>query len=157
MRKITPDVWGGPMWRTIHVVALGYPRNPSDQVRAAYREFYNSLKTVIPCITCRQGYINIVDDNPVEPALGTTEDLFNWTVVVHNKVNEKLGKMPMTPEFVRTTYLFEDSENSNGTKAELMDPAIDKANLRGFAVYASILLVVVVIAWLVYLLFRPKN
>ena len=147
MRKITPDVWGGPMWRTIHVVALGYPRNPSPETRAQYKAFYDSLRAVIPCVTCRQGYVKIVDESPVDDALGNAEDLFNWTVGVHNKVNEKLGKLPMTPEFVRTQYVFGDA----------VDPAVDRANRTGLATYGLAFLIIAVIAWLVYLLFRPAR
>lgn len=152
MRKITPEVWGGPMWRTIHVVALGYPRNPSPDARKAYKAFYESLRSVIPCATCRQGYVRIYDESPVDAALGNTEDLFNWTVHVHNQVNEKLGKLPMTPEFVRSTYVFGDD-----VQEAPVDPAVDRSNWAALASYGFAFLAVAVIAWLVYLLFRPAR
>lgn len=143
------------MWRTIHVVALGYPHNPPDAVRAAYGAFYNSLKTVIPCAACRQGYVDITDGLPVEAALGSTEDLFNWTVAVHNKVNEKLGKLPMTPDYVRSTYVFGEDSGGTDKPGQLTDPAVDRANLKGVAAHALVLAMIAVAAWLVYILFRP--
>ena len=148
MRKITPSVWGEPMWRTMHIVALGYPHNPSPDIRQAYKTFYDSLRVVIPCVTCRDGYIQIADESPVDAALGNTEDLFHWTVHVHNKVNEKLGKLPMTPEYVRTTYIF-------GTSPEKIDPAVERATWTVVATYGGALVAIAVTAWLVYLLFRP--
>eukprot|EP00873_Tetraselmis_striata_P043802 jgi/Tetstr1/464066/TSEL_008871.t1 len=181
MRKITPDVWGGPMWRTIHVVALGYPRNPSPEIRRQYKAFYDSLRTVIPCITCREGYNRIVDDVPVDDALANSQDLFNWTVHVHNRVNEKLGKLPMTPDFVRSTYVFGDGDGDGGSGSGgggggsggdgggggggdggggggggggAVDPAIDRALWKVLGIYGMAFLIIAIIAWLVYLLFR---
>jgi len=150
MRKITPEIWGGAMWRTIHVVALGYPRNPPPAARAQYKAFYDSLRTVIPCSTCREGYVGIVDDMPVDAALGNPEDLFDWTVRVHNKVNEKLGKLPMTPEFVRENYMFADHSSP-------VDPAVDRSNLAGLAAYGAAFGLIAAAAYLVYLLFRPAR
>lgn len=130
------------MWRTIHVVALGYPPNPQPPVRQAYAAFYNSLKTVIPCVTCRQGYVSIVGEHPVEEALGNPEDLFSWTVLVHNKVNQKLGKEPMSEEYVKDSYMFGDEPKP----AAPVSPAARKA----VAVYALAFLLVILVAWAVY-------
>eukprot|EP00873_Tetraselmis_striata_P033967 jgi/Tetstr1/454231/TSEL_041150.t1 len=148
MKTITPDVWGGPMWRTIHVVALGYPRNAPLQVREAYKAFYDSLRAVIPCAECRRGYIAIADALPVEAALGNREDLFNWTVNVHNKVNEKLNRPPMTADYVRDVYIH--GGDGDG------DPAVDRANMKGAVFYVSAFLLIALTAWLVYLLFRGR-
>lgn len=109
-RTITPSVWGEPMWRTMHVVALGLPRGASEGQRDAYVAFYESLRTVIPCSTCASEYSAIMDSSSPslrEAVSRGADDLFLWTVDVHNRVAERLGKPVMTPEFVREEYLFQ--------------------------------------------------
>jgi hypothetical protein len=108
-RKITPSVWGEPMWRTIHVVALGLPPSPDPATRKAYVDFYESLRTVIPCITCARGYSEIADKTaPGIPAAvdAGADALFSWTVKVHNAVAAKLGQAPMTEDYVLNHYMF---------------------------------------------------
>lgn len=112
MRKITPDIWGEPMWRAIHVVALGLPHEADRATKDAYVAFYESLKTVIPCIQCSQGYTRIVAS--LKPSIAEAVDagsdaLFAWTVDVHNKVAEKLGQDAMTEDYVRDHYMFGDA------------------------------------------------
>lgn len=133
----------------MHVVALGYPYNASDVVKKEYAAFYNSLKTILPCVICRDGYVSIIEAHPVEQALGNTEDLFNWTVMVHNMVNDKLGRLPMTPDYIKTVYIF------GGHEQVPTDPAVDRANLVGMAVYGAVFIVIVLAACGVYVLFRP--
>lgn len=148
MRTITPEVWGGSVWRTMHVVALGFPFNASEDVKKQYAAFYNSFKTTLPCIICRQGYVSIIEAHPVENALGNPEDLFNWTVMVHNMVNEKLGKLPVTPDYVKSVYIF------GGPQAAAPDPAVDRANLSALLVYGIVFIIVLLAAYGTYLLFR---
>ena len=111
-RAVTPGVWGEPMWRTIHVVALGCPPNPREDQKRAYRDFFWSLRTVIPCAACATGYADILRRHPVDDALSGPEDLFKWSVVVHNEVARKLGQPEMSPEYVRTVYIFGETERT---------------------------------------------
>jgi hypothetical protein len=99
------------MWRTIHVVALGYPQNPRPEQKQAYRDFFASLRTVIPCAACAAGYADVLRRHPVDDALSGPGDLFTWSVVVHNEVARKLGQPEMSPEYVRTVYVFGDGRS----------------------------------------------
>jgi hypothetical protein len=152
-KRITPDVWGGPFWRTIHVVAMGYPSNPSTEAKKQYEQFFASLETVIPCAICAQGYAAIVKENPVQQAMGNPEDLFNWTVLVHNKVSEKLRKPPMTPEFVRTVYMFGEECDHRELK---IDPVVFENNWRIVSIYGASFVVLAAIAFALYLMFRSQ-
>jgi hypothetical protein len=93
----------------MHVVALGLPRDPDQRTRDAYVAFFESLTVVIPCGVCAREYARFLRDTP--PGLhaavaGGPADLFAWTVDIHNKVSARLGKPPMTQEYVLEHYLF---------------------------------------------------
>jgi hypothetical protein len=105
------------MWRSMHVVALGCPDSPTPEQARAYTEFFNSLKTVIPCSSCAQGYADIVSAAPLpleRAVAGGGPVLFPWSVEVHNAVARKLGQAPMTPDFVQASYLFGDGPIQGG-------------------------------------------
>jgi hypothetical protein len=90
--KIPPEVWGPIFWHTIHITALGYSPNPTYGHKKAAKEFYESLAFLIPCPVCRQHYETHLQKNPLTPHLDRRDDLFRWTVNLHNAVNETLGK-----------------------------------------------------------------
>jgi hypothetical protein len=54
-------------------------------------DFVEGYKEIIPCLSCRDHFEQVLIDNPVPEA----DDLFKWSVDVHNIVNKRLGK----PEF----------------------------------------------------------
>lgn len=90
--NLPPTAWGPFFWHTIHIAALGYPSNPSYGHKKAAKEFYESLKFLIPCPVCRQHYEEHLHEMAITPFLDRREDLFKWTVDLHNKVNLKLNK-----------------------------------------------------------------
>lgn len=83
-------------WHTIHVVALSYPSNPNYAQKRAAKEFYESMAELIPCPICREHYKEHLKRLPLSPHLDRREDLFRWTVEVHNEVNKILGKPLVT-------------------------------------------------------------
>ncbi len=87
-----PAVWGPFFWHTIHIVALGYSNNPSYAQKRAAKEFYESLVHLIPCPVCREHLTTNLQRLPLTPHLDRRDDLFKWTVELHNMVNESLGK-----------------------------------------------------------------
>ena len=93
---IPPEAWGPFFWHTIHIIALGYPMEPSHAHKKAAKEFYESLKILIPCPICKEHYIAHLEKYPLTPHLDRRTDLFRWTVLLHNEVNKALGKRIFT-------------------------------------------------------------
>jgi hypothetical protein len=83
-------------WHTIHVVALSYPSNPNYAQKRAAKEFYESMAELIPCPMCREHYKEHLKKLPLSPHLDRRDDLFRWTVQLHNEVNVMLKKPIVT-------------------------------------------------------------
>jgi Erv1 / Alr family len=101
---IPPETWGPFFWHTIHIVALGYPTNPSHAHKKAAREFFEALVHLIPCPICREHYTKHISTHPIGPHLDRRSDLFRWTLLLHNEVNKTLGKPPFTEAEVLRHY-----------------------------------------------------
>jgi hypothetical protein len=95
--NLPPSSWGPFFWHTIHIVALGYPTKPTYGHKKAAKEFIESLAFLIPCPICREHFIQHLKEAPISPFLDRREDLFKWTVTLHNKVNKTLNK-PLVSE-----------------------------------------------------------
>lgn len=94
--KLSPQIWGPLFWMTIHIVALGYPKKPTYGDKKAAKEFFESLQYLLPCSECRGHFRELLVKNPITPHLDRRDDLFKYTVMLHNDVNKRLGKPQMT-------------------------------------------------------------
>jgi hypothetical protein len=101
---IPPETWGPFFWHTIHIVALGYSTNPSYNEKKSAKEFFESLRFLIPCPICKDHYNAHLEKYPLTPHLDKRSDLFKWTVLLHNEVNKTLGKRTFTEAEVLTYY-----------------------------------------------------
>lgn len=101
---LPPEAWGPFFWHTIHITALGYPSNPTHAHKKAAKEFFDSLKLLIPCPICRDHYVAHVEKFPITPHLDKRSDLFRWTVLLHNEVNIMLKKKTYTEAEALTYY-----------------------------------------------------
>jgi hypothetical protein len=85
-------VWARPLWRIIHTIGMNFdPEKNCDAVK----EFFQTLSMYIPCPFCKAHYINFCRANPINNIVhsnSTREEVFNWTVLLHNDVNRKLFK-----------------------------------------------------------------
>jgi hypothetical protein len=94
-----PKVWGKYLWTSIHIIALGYPDNPTPDDKQSYKQFYVNLWKVIPCFKCAQNYQRHLDELPIDDgSLTNNMSLFKWTVDMHNIVNKELGKRQWTQD-----------------------------------------------------------
>ena len=94
--RLPPSCWGPPFWLTIHIVALAYSKKPSYGEKKAAKEFYESLQFILPCPICREHLKTHLIKFPISPHLDRREDLFKWTVMLHNEVNTSLNKPTFT-------------------------------------------------------------
>lgn len=125
--KLPPSVWGPFFWHTIHIVALGYPTSPTYSQKRAAKEFYESLRFLIPCPVCREHYTKHLEKMPISPHLDRRDDLFRWTVNVHNEVNALLGK----PRMIESAVLYYYKRIGAIGKNPVIDQnALDEIDMR---------------------------
>jgi hypothetical protein len=79
--------WQRITWTFLHTITLNY----NDQYKQEYLNFFDTLKTIIPCKICRNHYIQNITNNNVK-----CDKIFNWTVDLHNSVNKQRGKHRFT-------------------------------------------------------------
>lgn len=125
--KLPPTVWGPLFWHTIHIVAIGYSNSPTYAQKRAAKEFYESLSQLIPCSVCRQHYTTHLSKNPISPHLDRRDDLFRWTVNLHNEVNASLGKSRMLESSVLYYYR---RIGAMGKNPVIDQNALDEIDLR---------------------------
>lgn len=93
-----PNTWGRQAWHFIHMVALSYPPEEvlTDEIKEKYYKFFESLGYALPCPYCSQHFREKFQKNP--PPLNNREELFRWTVDIHNSVNRDNGKREISYE-----------------------------------------------------------
>jgi len=102
--KMPPEVWGPIFWHTIHIAAMGYPEKPTYSQKKAAKEFFESLIFLLPCDKCRKHYTQHLAIKPVTQYLDRRQDLFKWTVDLHNEVNASLQKPRLSESEVIEYY-----------------------------------------------------
>jgi hypothetical protein len=130
---ISPKFWGSQGWHFIHSVALNYPDNPTQEEKDNYLEFFKSVGNTLPCEICAEHFRKKMEDTP--PNMNSREDLFNWTVDVHNAVNKENGKK---------TYTYKEAAKEIESNA---DNNKFKAILAGTSLSVSLILVITLFAY----------
>jgi hypothetical protein len=88
---VSPDVWGPSLWGAFHALCL---------TGTITSEFVQEFANVIPCPACAMHFRDILETFPFEQA----EDKFQWSVRIHNQVNERLGKPIVRVEEARVKW-----------------------------------------------------
>ena len=125
--RLPPAVWGPFFWHTIHITALGYPNDPSYAHKRAAKEFFESLVHLIPCPTCREHYTIHLQKMPITPHLDRRDDLFRWTVELHNVVNQSLGKPRYTEQ---ESLMFYKRIGARGKSPVINQDHLDEVDMR---------------------------
>lgn len=134
-----PRVWGKYIWTSIHIIALGYPENPTQEDKDNYKNFYINLWRVIPCYKCSINYKKHLEELPIDNHLNDNISLFRWTVDFHNIVNKELGKKEWT--FEESLEKFRKIARGEDEKFVSIDSKWD--NLLWWSTLSVIILIVV--------------
>jgi len=87
---MTPE-WGPNAWKHFHTRALEYSDDPCECEMGSIAHFYyKTFLAHIKCQTCQQEYLRLLRINPIQAC--SRDDLFKWTVRIHNMINAKLQK-----------------------------------------------------------------
>lgn len=120
---VAPTQWGKYFWTCMHLTAVGYPETPSSQEREDYKAFFLGFGKILPCSKCRGNFARHCEELPIELYMFGRQQLFDWTVRLHNIVNGDLGKPKWTYEeawqyytkgiFEPQTQLSKNSDNAH--------------------------------------------
>lgn len=108
--NINPKLWGPYFWQTFHFTAFGYPENPNETDKSAYKTFYIHFMKILPCDKCSVSSQEIIEINLLEKALESRETLIRWSYDFHDKVNKKLNKK--SPSFETFKHDFQNRDSN---------------------------------------------
>jgi len=90
--KLSKDQWGRPLWFCIHTFALNLSNKITNEERIKYKAFMSSMQFVLPCPICKQHIKENLLALKFDDYTDTNMRLFEWTVLLHNKVNTDNNK-----------------------------------------------------------------
>ena len=88
---MNPDFWGKSAWRFLHSITFNYGDEkgiPTKKEKTIYKAYFNLLPYILPCDTCKESFLCLVKENPIDKHLKTRETLIKWLYILHNKVNK---------------------------------------------------------------------
>lgn len=97
--------WAPLTWYIFHKLAHDYDSSENEEYTNHYLEFFKSMKTIIPCKTCRNHFIQntSIEENKIENNIDSTK-IFDWTVRLHNLVNIINKKKTYTIDEAKKIY-----------------------------------------------------
>jgi len=102
---MNPSKWGPKCWYFLHTVALNYPKNPTEDEKKHYKDFYSSVQDILPCSNCCKNYKKHLEVLPLDDnVMSTRKNLFLWTVEMHNKVNDLKHRSRVNQEHIINKY-----------------------------------------------------
>jgi hypothetical protein len=101
-----PEVFGPPMWFTLHNGAARYPDNPSPIIKERMKNFILGIPAMVPCKKCREDSTSYIERNKkdLDKIVSDKSHLFKFFVDFHNDVNKKLNKPIMSLKDAKKLY-----------------------------------------------------
>ena len=90
-----PKIWGSKLWYLIHLICFTFIKENQGH----YNTFLQSLKSLIPCQKCRIGLTGELRRNKPN-----YNNLKQWSINLHNRVNKKLRKKNYSNQDVQKIY-----------------------------------------------------
>lgn len=139
--------WGKYFWYCIHLTALAYPEDPTEQDKKIYKQFYLYLGKVLPCQKCSRNFGRHLSSIPIVYFLQNRDMLFRWTVHVHNIVNKEIGKPQWNVEYAESYYkTFQYiNENDPNTLNTCINKNSKNNNNNNYLIYALSINIITII------------
>jgi hypothetical protein len=128
------NIWGPHLWFSLHTMSFNYPLKPNNKDKNEYKNFFNSLKYVIPCSVCKKNYIRHLNELPIEKHLSNRKELVYWVIDLHNMVNGETGKKIISYDNVIKKY-----EEAYGKKIILEGENENSINSKSSELYKKII------------------
>jgi hypothetical protein len=93
---LDPKVWGPHYWFFLHTLAMTYPHHPNSVTKKKYYEFIQNLPLFLPVEEISGEFTKLIEKYPITPYLDNRDSFVRWMHFIHNKINEKLEKPPIS-------------------------------------------------------------
>lgn len=98
-----PKVWGPCVWKTLHILAAGYPAVPSKSAVLQVTMILRALPILLPCPVCKNHALNYMNSINIVEVTSSRENLARFFIDMHNYVNKRYGKQELSYEYVVST------------------------------------------------------
>jgi hypothetical protein len=139
---LDPKIWGPHYWFFLHTLAMTYPHYPNAVSKKKYYEFIQNLPLFIPIEDISKEFEKLIDKYPITPYLDNRDSFIRWTHFIHNKINEKLEKQPISLNDFYIQYY-----NKYKCKNEEIVKFI---KLRGKFIYGTIIILILGLIYYLY-------
>jgi hypothetical protein len=95
--NLDSNIWGAHGWFFCESICLGYPDNPTNEVKQQYKNFFYSFPYIIPCYKCRLHFSEHIKKYPLNnKILSSKYNLIIWMLSAHNNVKRMNNKKQIT-------------------------------------------------------------
>lgn len=150
------NIWGSHLWFSLHTITLNYPLKPTDEDKENYKNFFISLKNVIPCSVCKKNYKRHLNEHPLDDQLNSRKDLVYWLIDIHNMVNGEIGKKILSYETVLKKYenVYHKKNILNISDDELEDKDYNNIYINYINILFIVLLLLLIINFIYLIKFK---
>lgn len=117
--NINPNIWGPCSWDFFYYIALSYPKNPTYDDKAKYKNFFMLGGEVIPCEKCRKNFAKHIHELSIDNYLDSSYNLFTWVTKMQNKVRVLHSKNERTVDENFQYYVSKINNNENSSVLSL--------------------------------------
>ncbi len=107
IKNINKHVWGSVVWFLIHFIAANL-KTINIEVITSFKAFMMCLRYTVPCPECRQHMFEFLCKVDIVDYLKNNQ-IFEWTVLFHNEVNQRLNKPRMEAKNIINVYKLKDN------------------------------------------------
>ena len=121
----SPEVFGPPLWFSLHVMAAKYPETPSDKKKEACRRMLEALPDLLPCEDCGDHFKAFTKTSDLEEACSGRETFSRFLCSAHNGVTARTGKEIFPCEDVVERYATSALCAASNQEGESQRPDVD--------------------------------
>lgn len=137
---VNSKIWGNHGWKFMHYVTLGYPEIPTVEEKNNYKNFFISLKNVLPCSKCAKHYEENLKKLPLtDDILNNKTKLIKWCIDLHNIVNKMLNKKVLSYDEAYNKLINNNNDfyDDNITNYEYINKSNNNNDLSNYANYTK--------------------
>jgi hypothetical protein len=139
--NLNPNVWGPHAWFFLDSIVLSLPNNLSYEQKNIYKNFFTSLKDILPCEGCREHFKqNLIKFPLTDTILSKKENIIKWLLSIHNNIrknDEKKTQISIKQFFEYYNKQYDKNYNKN----------IKECNIK---YYISIIIILILILIIFY-------